>query len=167
MKAQIAANQKGITLVNALIEEYSLEVVQAYMMHIRHNAADAVRQLLKGVAKNNSYKDMVAVDYMDDGTPIHLRVSIDHEKGTALFDFEGTGPEVYGNTNTPESVLFCHHILSSLSCKSRYTFECRLLGAHHYQDPSSFYLEPFRKERSGRWQCTYKSTFGRRCLESL
>ncbi|CEG71618.1 Putative Cytoplasm protein [Rhizopus microsporus] len=106
LKAQIAANQKGITLVNALIEEYSLEVVQAYMMHIRRNAADAVRQLLKGVAKNNSYKDLAAVDYMDDGTPIHLRVSIDHEKGTALFDFEGTGPEVYGNTNTPESVCY-------------------------------------------------------------
>lgn len=115
LKAQIAANQKGINLVKALIEEYSLEVVQAYMMHIRRNAANAVKGLLKKVAKDHQDQDLVAVDYMDDGTPIHLRVSIDAEKGTALFDFEGTGPEVYGNTNAPESV--CHSaIIYSIRC---------------------------------------------------
>ena len=34
MKAQVAANNKGISLVKELIEEYSLEVVQAYMKFI-------------------------------------------------------------------------------------------------------------------------------------
>ncbi|KAI7906358.1 Hydantoinase B/oxoprolinase-domain-containing protein [Cokeromyces recurvatus] len=106
LKAQIAANQKGINLVKALIKEYGLDVVQAYMMHIRRNASNAVKDLLKQVAKDHSNQDLVAVDYMDDGTPIHLRVTIDPDKGTAVFDFEGTGPEVYGNTNAPESV--CH-----------------------------------------------------------
>ncbi|KAI9280751.1 Hydantoinase B/oxoprolinase-domain-containing protein [Sporodiniella umbellata] len=115
LKAQIAANQKGIMLVKSLIEEYSLEVVQAYMMHIRRNAAEAVRALLKQIAFEHSHQDLVAVDYMDDGTPIHLRVKIDPELGTALFDFEGTGPEVYGNTNAPESV--CHSaIIYSIRC---------------------------------------------------
>lgn len=115
LKAQIAANQKGINLVKALIEEYSLEVVQAYMMHIRRNASNAVKGLLKKVAKDHAHQDLVAVDHMDDGTPIHLRVSIDSENGTALFDFEGTGPEVYGNTNAPESV--CHSaIIYSIRC---------------------------------------------------
>ncbi|KAI8094826.1 Hydantoinase B/oxoprolinase-domain-containing protein [Gilbertella persicaria] len=114
LKAQIAANQKGIALVKALIEEYTLEVVQAYMMHIRRNASDAVKSLLKTVAKQHQ-KELMAVDYMDDGTPIQLRVSIDPEQGTALFDFEGTGPEVYGNTNAPESV--CHSaIIYSIRC---------------------------------------------------
>jgi 5-oxoprolinase (ATP-hydrolysing) len=36
---------------------------------------------------------------MDDGTPIELRVSIDEEKGSAVFDFEGTGDEVLGNVS--------------------------------------------------------------------
>lgn len=35
MKAQVASNFKGIGLVTALIEEYTLEVVQAYMHHIQ------------------------------------------------------------------------------------------------------------------------------------
>lgn len=35
MKAQVASNFKGIGLVTALIEEYTLEVVQAYMNHIQ------------------------------------------------------------------------------------------------------------------------------------
>lgn len=114
LKAQIAANQKGITLVKALIEEYSLPVVQAYMMHIRRNASEAVKGLLKQVAKDHSH-ELVAVDYMDDGTPIHLKVSIDPVQGTALFDFDGSGPEVYGNTNAPESV--CHSaIIYSIRC---------------------------------------------------
>ncbi|EPB92360.1 5-oxoprolinase (ATP-hydrolysing) [Mucor circinelloides 1006PhL] len=114
LKAQIAANQKGINLVKSLIQEYSLEVVQAYMMHIRRNASEAVKSLLKQVAKDHS-EQLIATDHMDDGTPIHLKVSIDPVQGTALFDFQGTGPEVYGNTNTPESV--CHSaIIYSIRC---------------------------------------------------
>ena len=35
LKAQVAANNKGIGLVKELIEEYSLEVVQAYMKFIQ------------------------------------------------------------------------------------------------------------------------------------
>ncbi|KAI7863880.1 Hydantoinase B/oxoprolinase-domain-containing protein [Spinellus fusiger] len=106
LKAQIAANHKGISLVKALIQEYSLEVVQAYMMHIRNNAEQAVRHLLQQVAESHQGNDLVATDFMDDGTPLCLRVTIDATEGTAVFDFEGTGPEVYGNTNAPESV--CH-----------------------------------------------------------
>lgn len=106
LKAQIAANQKGINLVKALIEEYTLEVVQAYMLHIRRNAEMAVRTLLKQVVQKQQGKDLTAIDYMDDGTPICLKISIDEATGNAVFDFDGTGPEVYGNTNTPESV--CH-----------------------------------------------------------
>lgn len=109
IKAQIASNQKGINLVKALIDEYSLEVVQAYMAHIRSNAENAVRDLLKEYARKHADGVLSATDYMDDGTPISLKITIDKETGNAVFDFEGTGPEVYGNTNTPESV--CHSAL--------------------------------------------------------
>lgn len=36
---------------------------------------------------------------------IQLRVEIDEKEGSAYFDFTGTGCEVRGNLNTPESVV--------------------------------------------------------------
>lgn len=96
LKAQIAANQKGINLISTLIEEYGEDVVQFYMHSIQDNAEKSVRTLLKGVYKRFEGQDLSAIDFMDDGSPIKLKVTIDPEKGEAVFDFEGTGPEVYG-----------------------------------------------------------------------
>lgn len=104
LKAQVAANHKGIGLVKGLISEYGLDVVQAYMMHIRKNAEMAVRDLLKGALRRSEGKDLVATDYMDDGSRISLRIEIDSKDGSAIFDFEGTSEEVYGNCNAPTSV---------------------------------------------------------------
>jgi len=102
LKAQIAANQKGINLISTLIKDYGEEVVQFYMHNIQDNAEQSVRKLLKEVSKRFEGKELSAVDYMDDGSPIKLKVTIDAEKGEAVFDFEGTGPEVYG-THLPFS----------------------------------------------------------------
>jgi 5-oxoprolinase (ATP-hydrolysing) len=96
LKAQIAANQKGINLISSLIEDYSQEVVQFYMLKIQENAELSVRNLLKQVSKKFDGQDLRATDFMDDGSPISLKISIDANKGEAIFDFEGTGPEVYG-----------------------------------------------------------------------
>ena len=41
----------GITLVNELIDQYGLPVVHAYMAYIQENAANAVRDMLRDVAK--------------------------------------------------------------------------------------------------------------------
>lgn len=53
LKAQVAANQKGIQLVCELIDQYGLDVVQAYMSHIQTSAEMAVRELLKKVHSVN------------------------------------------------------------------------------------------------------------------
>ena len=106
LKAQVAANKKGILLIGALIDEYGEDVVQHYMKNIQRNAELSVRNLLKDVSSRFKGPNLTAVDYMDDGSPIALKISIDAEKGEALFDFEGTGPEVYGNTNAPEAVTY-------------------------------------------------------------
>lgn len=50
LKAQVAANQKGIHLVLELIDVYGLSVVQAYMNFIQQNAEVAVRNMLKEIA---------------------------------------------------------------------------------------------------------------------
>lgn len=106
LKAQVAANQKGINLISTLMSDYGEEVVQFYMTNIQSNAEKSVRQLLKEVYKRFEGQDLSAVEYMDDGSPIKLKVTIDPEKGEAIFDFSGTGPEVYGNINAPEAVTY-------------------------------------------------------------
>merc|ERR1719495_2103226 len=78
LKAQIAANNKGIRLVSDLIEEYSLAVVQSYMTYIQENAEVAVRDMLKSYAKNSSKTTVLsAEDFMDDGSKIQLEITID------------------------------------------------------------------------------------------
>jgi len=99
LKAQVSSNMKGINLISGLIEEYGEEAVNFYMISIQKNAEISVRNLLKEVSKRFEGQDLSAVDYMDDGSPIKLKVTIDGEKGEATFDFEGTGPEVYGQSS--------------------------------------------------------------------
>lgn len=114
LRAQVAANQRGIILIGELIEQYGLEVVQAYMFHVQANAEAAVREMLKTMAKfassqssearHGEFVVLEAEDYMDDGSTIHLKLTIDSAKGEAHFDFEGTSPEVHSNWNAPEAV---------------------------------------------------------------
>ncbi|KAF7550997.1 hypothetical protein G7Z17_g5332 [Cylindrodendrum hubeiense] len=106
LRAQVSANQKGISLIETLIEEYGQETVQFYMVSIQKNAEQCVRRLLKQVYKRFEGKDLSAIDHMDDGSPIRLKVKIDPELGEAEFDFEGTGPEVYGNINAPQAITY-------------------------------------------------------------
>ncbi|KAJ2471488.1 hypothetical protein IWW56_006323, partial [Coemansia sp. RSA 2131] len=103
LKAQIAANHRGIALLSQLCVEYGLEVVQEYMAHIQRTAEAAVRLLLKETRVKHPSGQLSGHDFMDDGSKISLHVDIG-EDGSALFDFTGTSPEIYGNTNAPPSV---------------------------------------------------------------
>ncbi|ETW75180.1 hypothetical protein HETIRDRAFT_56693 [Heterobasidion irregulare TC 32-1] len=105
LKAQIAANHKGIQLIHSIVDDYGLETVQEYMLHIRSNAEASVRNLLREVVQKSGANVLSAVDYLDDGSPIHLKVEIDEKAGSAVLDFEGTGCEVRGNLNAPISVV--------------------------------------------------------------
>ncbi|KAH9975461.1 Hydantoinase B/oxoprolinase [Lactifluus volemus] len=103
LKAQIAANYKGIQLIHqSTCEDYSLKTVQEYMRHIRNNAESSVRNLLRNVAKKLNTNVLSAVDYLDDGSPAF---EINKDEGSAVFDFDGTGCEVRGNLNAPISVV--------------------------------------------------------------
>uniref|UniRef100_A0A8C7I1R0 5-oxoprolinase, ATP-hydrolysing n=1 Tax=Oncorhynchus kisutch TaxID=8019 RepID=A0A8C7I1R0_ONCKI len=110
LRAQVAANQRGSTLVGELIDSYGLAVVQAYMGYIQTNAELAVRDMLKEFArcrqKQTGSLEVEAEDFMDDGTPIRLRVQINENEGSAVFDFTGTGTEVWGNCNAPRAITF-------------------------------------------------------------
>lgn len=71
------------------------------MAAIRTNAELAVRQFLKTRAADSP---LIAEDYMDDGTILHLKIDINAEDGSATCDFTGTSPESFSNLNAPESV---------------------------------------------------------------
>lgn len=114
IKAQAAANHCGIRLVRSLIEEYSMPVVQLYMGAIQDAAELAIRNLFISLSQKHlqgplrmtsgATTQLTAVDYMDDGTPIALKVTIDPATGSATFDFTGTGAQVLGNWNAPEAI---------------------------------------------------------------
>ncbi|KAI9220772.1 Hydantoinase B/oxoprolinase-domain-containing protein [Blastocladiella britannica] len=104
LRAQIAANQRGIALCLGMINECGLATVHAYMEYIRQAADAAVRDLLRATVTRLGTTRLHAIDAMDDGSPIELTVDIDVAKGSAKFDFSGTGPEVFGNFNAPQSV---------------------------------------------------------------
>jgi 5-oxoprolinase (ATP-hydrolysing) len=107
LRAQAAANARGIALVRELIAEHGLSTVRAYMRHIQANAEAAVREMLVDFSLRQGLPEIGTVfaeDQMDDGTPIKLAVTVDRRNGSAVFDFAGTGPQVYGNTNAPPAV---------------------------------------------------------------
>lgn len=110
LKAQVSANQKGISLVSDLINEYSLEVVQAYMHHVQDNAELAVKNMLNEIVSLRGKSVLEAEDFMDDGSKIKLKITI--KNGEAIFDFSGTSEMVLGNINSPKAVsvsaiLYC------------------------------------------------------------
>uniref|UniRef100_A0AAQ5Y3H5 5-oxoprolinase, ATP-hydrolysing n=1 Tax=Amphiprion ocellaris TaxID=80972 RepID=A0AAQ5Y3H5_AMPOC len=108
LRAQVAANQRGSQLVAELIDSYGLAVVQAYMGYIQSNAELAVRDMLRDFARRQRLQtgslEVESEDLMDDGTAIRLRVQINEKEGSAVFDFTGTGTEVWGNCNAPRAI---------------------------------------------------------------
>ena len=118
LRAQVAANNRGIRLVRELIQEYGLRIVHAYMKHIQTNAEISVREMLMQFSLKRNLPEIgtvTAVDFMDDGTPIALAITINRKTRTAMFDFSGTGAEVFGNTNAPRTITYSA-IIYTLRC---------------------------------------------------
>lgn len=103
LRAQVASNQRGIVLLGRLCDEFSLPVVHRYMDGIQANAEFAVREFFKKIARRHP-EPLSATDWFDDGTAVRLSVTIDPETGSAMYDFEGTGPQSWGNYNCPISI---------------------------------------------------------------
>lgn len=91
-----------------MIKEYTLETTTSYMTYIKDNAELAVRNLLRTVAARQTSPEAILkrTEYMDDGSPIELKVTIDAETGSAVFDFSGTGEESFSSLNAPISVCY-------------------------------------------------------------
>jgi 5-oxoprolinase (ATP-hydrolysing) len=99
IRAQIAANEKGVGELNSMIEHFGLEVVQAYMTHVRSNASEQVRRVIDRLEPGRF------VQKMDFGGEIQVQISVDAEERTATIDFTGTSPQSAGNFNAPSSIV--------------------------------------------------------------
>ena len=98
LKAQIAANEKGVQELGRMVRHFTLPVVQAYMGHVQDNAEEQVRRVL-GVLKSGSF-----AYEMDDGSVIKVAVSIDQASRSAVIDFTGSSPQRPTNFNAPQAV---------------------------------------------------------------
>lgn len=99
LKAQIAANEKGVAELRKAIGQFGLDVMQAYMGHVQDNAAESVRRVLDRLPAEASYEYPT-----DNGQVIKVRISIDRTRQEATVDFTGTSPVMKNNFNAPEPV---------------------------------------------------------------
>jgi 5-oxoprolinase (ATP-hydrolysing) len=98
LKAQIAANEKGIGEIRKMVDAFGLATVHAYMRHVRDNAAESVREVI-GTLKDSSFEYPT-----DQGSVIKVRITVDHESRTATVDFAGTSDAKNNNFNAPAPV---------------------------------------------------------------
>ncbi|MFN3764221.1 MAG: hydantoinase B/oxoprolinase family protein, partial [Aliihoeflea sp.] len=98
LKAQIAANEKGVAELSRMIGLFGQDVVEAYMGHVQDNAEESVRRVL------DQLPDGEFTYPMDQGCQIKVRVTVDRAKREATVDFTGTSPQRPDNFNAPAPV---------------------------------------------------------------
>ena len=98
MKAQIAANEKGVVELRKMVAQFGLPVVRAYMRHVQDNAAESVRRVI------DRLHDAEFSYAMDQGTVIKVKITVDKKTREATVDFTGTSPQQPTNFNAPEPV---------------------------------------------------------------
>ena len=98
LKAQLAANARGIAELESLIARSGLATVVRYMGHVQDNAEACVREVIGRLGDGHRRYEM------DDGSAIEVTVSVDHESRSAIVDFAGTSTQRPGNFNAPFAV---------------------------------------------------------------
>ena len=102
LKAQIAANEKGVQELRSMVQQFSLPVVRAYMQHVQDNAEEAVRRAITHLAAR--LQDGRFTLALDNGAQICVAVRVDGAARTAEIDFTGTSAQQANNFNAPTAV---------------------------------------------------------------
>src|SRR5690606_38327991 len=98
LKAQIAANERGVKELRKMVAQFGLDVVEAYMGHVQDNAEESVRRVI-GALSDCSFEYPT-----DQGAVIKVRITVVKEKSSATVDFTGTSTQQATNFNAPEPV---------------------------------------------------------------
>ncbi|MET8728530.1 hydantoinase B/oxoprolinase family protein [Streptomyces parvus] len=99
LRAQIAANEKGIAELRRMTDQFGPDVVDAYMGHVQDNAEESVRRIVAGLHDGHCRYET------DSGAVIQVRLTVDRDARGAHLDFTGTSPQQPGNANAPRSVV--------------------------------------------------------------
>jgi 5-oxoprolinase (ATP-hydrolysing) len=100
LRAQVAANEKGVQELRRMVAHFGLDVVKAYMKHVQDNAEECVRRVI-GVLKDGEF-----AYEMDNGAVIRVKVEIGADRRSAVIDFAGTSPQLESNFNAPSAVVY-------------------------------------------------------------
>jgi 5-oxoprolinase (ATP-hydrolysing) len=98
LAAQVAANDKGVQELQALVDHYGLDTVDAYMRHVQDNAEESVRRVI-GALKEGEY-----CLPLDNGACIRVAVRIDTASRSAVIDFTGSSAQLTNNFNAPRAI---------------------------------------------------------------
>ena len=98
LKAQIAANEKGVQELRKMATQFGLPVVKAYMDHVQDNAEESVRRVITHL------KDGSFTLSLDNGAQIQVAIRVDAKTRTAEIDFTGTSAQQTNNFNAPTAV---------------------------------------------------------------
>jgi len=100
LRAQVAANEKGVQELRRMVAHFGLDVVRAYMKHVQDNAEECVRRVI-GVLKDGEFSYE-----MDNGAVIRVKITIGADRRSATIDFAGTSPQLPSNFNAPAAVVY-------------------------------------------------------------
>ncbi len=98
LKAQIAACEKGAQELTAMVADYGLDVVKAYMGHIQDNAEECVRRVIDVLS------DSEFALPLDNGAEIKVTIRVNKINRAATIDFTGTSDQLEDNFNAPTAV---------------------------------------------------------------
>ena len=98
LRAQIAANEKGVQELHAMVAQFGNATVAAYMTHVQNNAEESVRRVITAL------KDGEFLLPLDNGAQIHVKVTVHAAEREATIDFTGTSAQLQNNFNAPKAV---------------------------------------------------------------
>ena len=98
LRAQIASNEKGVQELRAMVEQFGLETVSAYMRHVQDNAEESVRRVITALSDGQFDLEL------DNGAHIRVRITVDTAAREATIDFTGTSAQLPNNFNAPKAV---------------------------------------------------------------
>ena len=99
LRAAVAANQRGAASLRRVAEHLGAGPIANRMTAIKQRAERLTRDSLQHL----SGKRMHAVERLDDGSAIHVTISVDH--GAAIIDFAGSAPVHAGNLNATPAIV--------------------------------------------------------------
>lgn len=103
LRAQIAGNEKGAQELRAMVAQFGLDTVQAYMRHVQNNAEESVRAAIARLNPALTRDGRFSLP-LDNGAVINVAIRIDREARSAVVDFTGTSAQLDNNFNAPRAV---------------------------------------------------------------